>query len=212
MSNHLGNEAAGAQWLTQGHQASKWQCLLALRSELLLQCWMNQFRSHLGSSSLQSVLNCFPQHCITQPEGFSTAFLLQITPQLLHGCFPFLSLCKLLFQSCSPVPLNLKPMTRGPCLLGSFGTFGCEAGIAAWLLGLLQHLGAHVTGELVAIRLISHYPVALEIVDLVSHTLKPYMLLVWLTKSIGTWQMCLQCTWSIDLAFEQGCFPDSYIV
>ena len=113
MSNHLGNEAAGAQWLTQGHQASKRQCLLALSSELSLQCSMNQFRSHLSPSSLQSVLNCFPQHCITQPEGFSTAFSLQITPQLLQGYFPFLNFCKLLFQSCSPVPPNLKLSSGG---------------------------------------------------------------------------------------------------
>lgn len=108
-------------------------------------------------------------------------------------------------------------MTGRSCLLGSplqafLGPVGrCRHGCrtpgpAPWpwcplLQGDGQPSGPEVT-----------QPVALEVMNWAPHPLQPYLLLIQLDKSIGTWLLCLPCTWSIDLAFEPGCFPDSYIL
>ena len=40
--------------------------------------------------------------------------------------------------------------------------------------------------------------------------LLPYLCLMRLDKPLGTWLLCLPCTWSTGLAADPGCLPDWY--
>ena len=103
--------------------------------------------------------------------------------------------------------------------MGSMGPEGWGAGVA---VGLRQPLpGPRMHGpwapccELAALgwagaKWASTEPAGSHDHELGPCPLLPYLCLMRLDKPLGTWLLCLPCTWSTGLAADPGCLPDWY--
>uniref|UniRef100_A0A452E8V7 Uncharacterized protein n=1 Tax=Capra hircus TaxID=9925 RepID=A0A452E8V7_CAPHI len=110
-------------------------------------------------------------------------------------------------------------------LLGrKWAAWGLRAAVQAWLwdsgsrslaLVCMAH-GLHATNwQPSAGQGPSGHPLTLlaaMIVNSVPCPLLLYLCLMWLDKPLGTWLLCLPCTWSTGLAADPGCLPDWYML
>ena len=93
------------------------------------------------------------------------------------------------------VAVGLRQPLPGPCMHGPWAPC-CK-------LAALGRAGA---------KRASTEPVGSHDHELGPRPLLPYLCRMRLDKPLGTWLLCLPCTWSTGLAADPGCLPDWYML